>query len=613
MRQATRSLSLFLLAISLYPTLTGTGLWAGHPLANADILPPAPPWSGQSRSLAVAPDHEWATHFEKNDLMESPDHAATLSWFRRLCDASPKLHLKTIGTSHEGRAIVMVVASDEGVFSPEMLKKSTKPLVLIQAGIHSGEIDGKDASMMLLRDMTVRGNRAELLKSANLLIIPILNVDGHERRSAYNRINQRGPRVMGWRTNTRNLNLNRDYSKLETPGILSVVDVINRYDPDLYIDIHVTDGIDYQYDITYGFNQPHGPSPNISTWMREKLQPRVDGGLRNMGHVPGPLIFAVDPRNLEAGIVDWTATPRFSNGYGEWRRLPTILVENHSLKPYDQRVLGTYVFLEGILDTCREESASLRKAIAQDMKLKPNVVPVAWGPAQASPPPTIEFLGIAYEKETSSLSGGTWLEWTGKPATMQLPLVRFNRPTAEAQVPRGYWVPATWPEIIAKLERHGIELKRSEKPITVKVDMLRLSNVSLAEAPFEGRVRVSATVTAESQERTFPMGSAWVPTDQPLGLLAVALLDPQAPDSFFQWGYFLEILQRTEYFETYVGEPLAAQMAERDPQFKAAFDKKVAEDPEFAKNPRERLDFFFRKSPYMDATWRLYPVGRVMP
>ena len=205
---------------------------------------------------------------------------------------------------------------------------------MVQAGIHAGEIDGKDAGLMLLREL-VFGRWRVLLDRANLLFVPIFNVDGHERASTYSRINQRGPDVTGWRTNARNLNLNRDYAKLDAVETRAMVAALDQWKPDLYIDTHVTDGSDYQYDVTFGWNDS-GYSPQSARWMRSTLAPQVNSALRAQGHIPGPLI----PDDLAQGLTIATLPPRFSNGYGDVRHIPSILVETHSLKPNEQRVLA---------------------------------------------------------------------------------------------------------------------------------------------------------------------------------------------------------------------------------------------------------------------------------
>jgi murein tripeptide amidase MpaA len=561
-------------------------------------LPPALPWDGKSRALALPPDHPWATPCERSELTRTPRYDETVAWLRRLVAASPELELTSIGRSAEGRDIWMVVAARGGSRTPEALRASGKPIVLAQAGIHAGEIDGKDAGLMLLRDMTVLASGRQLLDKVHLLFIPILSVDGHERFSGYNRINQRGPEQTGWRTNARNLNLNRDYTKLETEEIRAVVAVINRWRPDLYIDLHVTDGADYQYDVTWGMTPDYGWSGHIARWMDEALAPAVNGRMVEMGHLPGPFVWPRNGRDLSEGIVVWMGAPRFSNGYGAARHLPTILVENHSLKPYDQRVLGTYVFLEGTLDFVGREYSSLRAAVEKDRRRRPGRVVLSWKNGKQSKTESKRLLGVRSEIFESPVTGGEVVRWTGKTVEQEVAVVHQSVPAIVVDRPADYYIPAGWSHIAEKLRLHGIELETLDNPTTVDVQMYRLP-----EAGFAGGG--SAFHSLE-----LPPGSFRAGTDQPLGELLVMLLEPESPDSLFQWGFFLEILTQPEYAEAYVMEPMARAMLEDDPQLARAFSRKLADDPEFAANPRARLAWFYRRTSYFDSRYRLYPIAR---
>ena len=581
-------------------------LFALAPTQEPAPLPPTPPWGGETRALIAAEDDPWITPAERSGLTRTPSYSETFEWLERLVAEASELELVTIGTSHEGRAIRMVIASREGATGAGELRANGRPTLLAQAGIHAGEIDGKDAGLMLLRDLTVRGDPRGLLERANLLFVPILNVDGHERVSAFGRINQRGPERMGWRTNARNQNLNRDYAKLDTPGVRAVVRVLEEYDPELYYDLHVTDGIDYQYDVTYGFVGTHGYSPNGAAWLAEVLRPACDAALGSAGHVPGPLIFGRgdDPTD---GLVDWTAPPRFSNAYGDARHTPTVLVENHSLKPYDQRVLGTYVLLDTTLWLLGRTGDGLREAIDADRALRPTEVPLAFGPGTRS---QVDFAGVAFEVRESGVSGAEYVRWTGAPEAMQVELLALDAPTATVARPAAYWVPATHPEVIERLELHGLRTELIDAPREVEVELYRLRDPELGRAPSEGRVTVRATATPERHRRWYAPGSVRVPTDQPLGDLAVLLLEPAAPDSFFQWGFFLGCLERTEYVEAFVMEPLGERMLAEDPGLRAEFEAALAADEELAASPRARLEWLYRRSPWHDAEHGLYPVGR---
>ncbi len=584
-----------------------------EPPGATAILPPELPWNGKSLELVLPSEDVWATPFEKSGLERSPRYEETIAWLRRLVEVAPELEMISIGKSAEGRDIWMVVASREGGADPASLAKNGRPTLLVQAGIHSGEIDGKDAGMMLLRDMTVRGTRREWLGQVNLLFIPILSVDAHERSSRYGRINQRGPTEMGWRTNARNLNLNRDYAKLETEELQALVRAVERWRPDLYLDLHVTDGADYQYDITYGYNESHAWSPNIARWLDDVLTPAANSALERTGHVPGRLTFAANGRDMTGGAVDWTAPPRFSNGWGDARHLPTVLVENHSLKPFRQRVLGTYVFLEAAIATLGSEHEALREARARDEAAAAEEIVLSWVPAEADPPPSRSFRGVRSELYNSPVTGTVNVRWTGEPIEEEVTVVVWNRPAVRVRRPADYYIPAAWYPIADKLRLHGIEVERLEAPVEAEVEMYRLPEaaVDVDSTPFEGRARYSpGEPVTERREAVLHAGSYRVRTDQPLGTLAVLLLEPQAPDSLFQWGYFGSILQRTEYVEAYVMEPTARAMLAADPELRAEFERKLLDDAEFAGSATQRLQWFYEKTPFYDAEHRLYPVAR---
>ncbi len=588
---------------------------AGTPLPE-QILPPLPPVQLHSLELVAAPDDPWITPAERSGLSDTPRYGETVAWLERLVAATPKLNRVSLGKSAEKRDIWMIVASSDGAATPRALHANGKPILFAHAGIHAGEIDGKDAGLMLLRDMTVAGKRSALLDKANFLFVPILNVDGHERFSAYGRMNQRGPAQMGWRTNAVNLNLNRDFSKLETAGVRAVVKAINEWRPDLYADLHVTDGVDYQYDITFGFNGPHAWSPAVAGWLQRFLEPAAMRDLAAQGHVPGPLIFAQNYRDYAAGIWDWTAGPRYSNGYGDARHLASVLVENHSLKPYIQRVLGTYVLLESMLESLGAHGDGLRKAMAADRKRRADPVVLSWVEEHGRLPETMLFRGVGSRREYSPISGAEVVRWNGLPEEAVVAVRANDRPGKIAARPARYYIPAAWGGIAAKLELHGIEVvqagdRRAGKSVAVERYRLPEARAAGAPNPFEGRMRIDpGTIGIEAGELVLGPDDYIVSTDQPLGTLAVLLLEPESPDSYFQWGYFLEIMNRTEYFEQYAAEPLAEAMLHEDPELAKRFREKLAGDEAFAADSEARLRWFYEQTPYHDSLYRLYPVAR---
>lgn len=570
-------------------------------------LPPLRAWSGESEELISPAGDRWITPAEAAGFRTTPTYRETADWLSRLARASEDLTLIEVGTSAGGRPILMVVAALGGGDSPEAITANGRPTVLVQAGIHAGEIDGNDAGMMLLRDLTV-GGRLDLLQEVNLLFVPILNVDGHERASAHGRMNQRGPEITGWRTNALNLNLNRDYAKLDSPEIRAMAEVINAWDPDVYVDVHVTDGSDYQYDITWGWNDHVAWSPAASGWISQVLQPRVDEALTAAGHVPGRLVFEVDGRYPEKGLSHWTASPRFSHGYGDARHLPSILVENHSLKPFRRRVLGTYVLLREVLRTVAANASSLREAAARDRSSRPQEVPLDWGVAET--PATIEF--HAYETRTrlSPITGAPVVEYLESPRTYRVPYLLQTRVSASAVRPAAYLIPPEWQEVITRLRSHGIRMSVLTDPTERRVSMYRLRDAKLADTAFEGRIPLTTGFELLETTRIFPAGTVRISTDQPLGTLAMLLLEPASPDSFLRWGFFPSILHRTEYAEAYVMEPLARRMLEQDPELAREFERALNDDPELRASGPKRLEWFYKRTPWWDERWMLYPVAK---
>jgi hypothetical protein len=576
---------------------------------DQDFLPPAPPWQGASQALLRDAADPWVTAFEADpDLNFSPDYADTRAWFDRLEAASPWIRIEVFGTSPEGRPIYAVIASKDGAaFDP------AKPVLLAQAGIHPGEIDGKDAGMMLLRDICFYGKDA-LLDRVNLILAPILSVDGHERVSAYSRPNQRGPRLQGWRNTATNQNLNRDYMKLDQPEMQAARGLLNKYKPDLYVDIHVTDGLDYQYDLTYGYNGEDGVwsrSPAIAAWLDAVLKPAMNANLEAEGHIPGELVFGLDDDDPKAGLSDGGLGERFSNGWGSAAHVPTILIENHSLKPHAQRVLATYVFLETALKLLASQGAGLRAAIAADRALRPD--PVLANFVRADQPAALRtFKGIRYDFYDSPASGRREVRWLGEPDPEPWKLPFFgSRPTLELPRPTAYWIPGYRRDLIDRLALHGATMEIVSSPRVVPAEMLRLKSPRIAKEAAEGHVAMSvAEVVAERRDWTFPPGSARVPTDQPLGDLVMLLLEPQSSESFFAWGMVPEVLTRVEYIEAYAIAPLGDRMLAADPALKAEFDAKLAADPAFAADPRARLAWFYERTPFYDQRYLLYPIAR---
>ena len=590
--------------------LAGSGM--AQPLARAPMpdmpvsdmpmsaLPPALPWSGASEALVVDRDDPWITPAERAGFATSPRYGEVQAWLKRLDAASPLISLEIFGRTGEGRDMLLVRASKGG---------GAKPVVLVQAGIHAGEIDGKDAGLMLLRDIALRGKDG-LLDKVDLVFVPVYNIDGHEKASRWNFPALRGPAEKGYVGNSRNINLNRDYAKADAPESRAMIGLLRRLDPILYVDCHVSDGFDMQYDITFtyaGWGR-YAYHRFTADWLQQRFGPIVTAALEQAGHVPTLYPSPIDTRNPTKGIRQAPEGPRYSTGYGDFIGVPTVLVENHMLKPYRQRVLGTYILLEAALGLAGQDAGVIAKAKASDLATRPTEMLTRWRPAPEPIGWIDQFKGVAFDTYVSPASGRREQVWLGRPTNWRMPVIG-QEPVETVRLPKAWWIPVEQADVIDRLTLHGIRYDRLDAPLTLPLDRVRLVNPQLMPAR-DARIPLTTTLQHEDVTETLPAGTVRVPFDQPLGLLAAALLEPESQDSFLAWGFFPEILAAPPGAEDFVRAPIADALLAADPRMKKAFEAKLAADPAFAADGDARLDWLmqqrFDRSPYH----HLYPIRR---
>ena len=562
----------------------------------------------------------WTTPAEHAHFETTPSYAETHAYLERLAAAAPKqIRLTRFGVSPEGRDLMLVVAAKDGEFTPEAARASGKPIVMVQAGIHAGEIEGKDAGLMLLRDLTVGTKHAHLLDHAILLYLPIFNVDGHANSTPYNRINQSGPREMGFRSTAQNLNLNRDYMKAEAPEMRDWLTLFDAWQPDLFIDVHTTDGADYQYDFTW-YMEEWGPlHPAVKQWETHAFKDVILPAFEKRGHLASPYLDLVDHRDITKGIDNFGSGARFSTGYVALRNRAALLVETHMLKPYAVRVRATYDFLVATLDDVNRDGDALRKAVAQAdadtiarAKDPGATLPIAFENGKASTPFTLK--GYAFTQTQSPISGDVWVQYDpSKPKTFVVPFFRNLVATETVKLPAAYLIPAAWSQIADKLHEHGIRYERIAHPSKLHVERCQLDAPHWVEAPFEGHHLLrDFTMTTADTDMDFAAGAFLVPMDQPNANLIANLLEPRASDSLLRWGFLDTIFEQKEYADARVTERLAREMLAKDPGLRKIFDAKLASDPAFAKSPQARLAFFYERSPwYAVQHVGAYPVVRL--
>ncbi|HEX6901598.1 MAG TPA: M14 family metallopeptidase [Thermoanaerobaculia bacterium] len=560
---------------------------------------------------------EWRTPAEAANFEATPSYEQTLEFVRKLQTRFPELYLGFYGTSGQGRPMPFLVVSKEKAFTGRKAQKLGKPIVMIQNGIHAGEIDGKDASLMILRDMAF-GRHKEILDKVTLVIVPIYNVDGHERVSPYNRPNQDGPKQgMGFRTTAGGLDLNRDHVKLTTEEARSLIALFNSWRPHLHVDDHVTDGVDHDWVLTWAWAEaPQAPAP-VDAWMRAHM-PAVLEATTKAGHRNGPYVDLEDRDDPSKGFSSWVGGARYSSGYFPLRNRPSILVEMHSYKPYRQRVLANRDFLLSLLAEIARDPASLTKAVADAEAATvaqgrpdapPSEVAVSFAPAEEKD--RIRFPVYAGDVKTSVVTGGPVLLFrSGEVNEMEVPWHHKARVAKAVPRPRGYFVLPGWPQIEDRLRAHGLRGERLTKPVELEVETMRASSPKLAANSYQGLVQVTPKIARAVEKRRIPAGAIWIPADQPDFMVAVQLLEPEAGDSLLSWGLLSSVFEQKEYIDLRVLERLAAEML-KDP--KVASDwQEALKDPAFAADGGARYSWWYRRTPYWDETVGLLPYYRVM-
>jgi hypothetical protein len=520
------------------------------------------------------------------------------------------------GRTPEGRPMLALAVSRTGALTAAQAHEHGLPVLLVQGGIHAGEIDGKDAGFLALRE-ALQGKAAKgALDKEVLVFVPVFNIDGHERFGRWNRPNQRGPEEMGWRTTGQNLNLNRDYVKADAPEMQAMLRLVNEWDPIATIDLHVTDGAKFEHDVSIQVEPLHAGDEELRK-AGTSLRDGVMADLKAKGSLPLPFYpsFLVND-DPASGIADGVAPPRFSTGYFQLRNRFGMLVETHSWKDYKTRVRVTRNTVVSLLEQTAAHGAEwLRIAQAADQRAMALAgQSVALDYAAGEQTRIVDFRGYQYTRTPSTISGALMTRYDErKPQVWKMPL-RFDvQPSVTAIAPAaGYLVPAAhaaW--VAAKLDQHGVSYRVLASPLQqAKVETFRAAKTTFAAGSVEGHQRLTAEGQWQAGTRDIGAGALFVPVAQAKARLVMALLEPKAPDSLVAWGEFNNAFEQKEYMEDYVAEDVAREQLAADPALAAEFDKMLKDDEAFAKNPQARLQFFARRHASWDDRFNLYPVFR---
>ncbi len=562
---------------------------------------------------------EWLTVAEQTDFRATSTLEETMTFLQKVQSQAPEIiRVGLFGSSGRGFGLPMVIVSAEGAFTPGAIVSSGKPVLLFQSCIHAGEVDGKVASLMILRDIAL-GKRQDLVDSAILVFTPIYNADGHEHVSPYNRSNQNGPvDGQGYRATANGINLNRDYLRLISSEARSMARLVGTLNPHIHVDNHVTNGSDHAWVLTWLVAEAPQLHPALDSWLDDHL-PAVLAATSAAGHPNGPYVNLISGSDPSKGMIWDVAQPRYSSGYFPLRNRISILIEMHAHKPFRDRVFANKSFMEELILQAGRSGEALVAAVAEA-----NAATVALGTEDADPSEIVLRWGVEEEGETitwpayrwsqedSVVSGGTRVRYH-RGEISEVELEWRHLPVAELTLPRprGYIVSAGWPQIEQVIAGHGLRTHRLTAEQEITVETTRLSDPEFASSPFQGTVMVRDFKTARQNERrSVPGDSLWIPADQPNFEIAVQLFEPEAPDSLVRWGAISSLFERKIYIGRDVLENLAKEML-NDPAVKKEW-KEALEDPAFAEDGRARYLWWYKRTPFWDETVGLLPIFRVM-
>ena len=551
------------------------------------------------------------TPFELSGKTETTTYTAAIAYYENLAKSYPEAKLLRYGDTDFGKPLHLLILSKDKVFDPIAIRKSNKRILLINNGIHPGEPEGIDASMMLARDL-LKGNK--LPKNVVIGIIPLYNIDGSFNRTGTSRANQNGPVAYGFRGNGKNLDLNRDFIKTDSKNSAAFQLIFNTWQPEIFVDTHTSNGADYQYVMTLIPTQKDKLNGILSNYLTKTLVPDLYTDMEKQGYPMIPYVNSIG-ETPETGITGFIESPRYSTGYTTLHNTIGFMPETHMLKSYDLRVDATYKLLQAYVHIVERDAKIIgeNKQKADEFVAAQKEFPLDWK-LDKTTVNDLTFKGFEAGQKTSAVSGADRLYYDrSKPYTKTIKEWNKFEPAISVQKPIAYIIPKAWDRVINLLKLNGVKLQEIKADQKIEVESYYIGDFKTATRPYEGHYLHSAVkLSPVKQKLQYYAGDFVVYVNQPGNRYIVETLEPQATDSYFNWNFFDSILDMKEHYSAYVFEDTAAELLKKNPELKDKLEAKKASDAEFAKNGAAQLDFVYKNSDYYEKTHNRYPVARLI-
>lgn len=554
---------------------------------------------------------DFLTVYEKGNGNQTATYPETIAYFKTLDENFKTISLQEMGPTDSGEPLHIVIFNPDATFDLEKIKKD-KAILLINNGIHPGEPDGIDATMMLFRDLAT--GKINVPKNLVIVNIPIYNIGGALNRNSHSRANQNGPESYGFRGNARNYDLNRDFVKSDTRNARSFAQIFHKVNPDVFIDNHVSNGADYQYVFTYIATHPQKMGGELGKFWDAEMVPALMADLKKKKIESVPYVNIHDQKP-DAGFEMFMDYPRYSTGFASMFNTVGSMPETHMLKDYASRVKVTYEYMASSIEYIEKNYEQIKKLRRENLQnYKPGMKYTLLWKLDTTKVSTIPFLGFEGDFKTSDISGKPRLFYDEKkPFIKTIPYYKEYKPSLEVTIPNAYVIPKSWWPVIDLLKTNNIQMTPLAKDTEMEVESYRIGDFKTSKSAYEGHYPHSnLKVTATTRKIRFRQGDWVIDTQQPGVKYLLETLEPQGNDSFFTWNFFDSVLQQKEYFSAYVFEDLAKEMLDQDPKLKSEFEQKKASDAKFADSGEAQLDWIYMHSPYYEDTHMEYPVYRVV-
>lgn len=551
------------------------------------------------------------TDFELSNGSRSVTYKELIAFYRQLDQDYSTIKMEQVGPTDAYYPLHVVYYSNDASFDIRTWKDQGKIVILINNGIHPGEPDGIDASMMLLRDAAE--GKLKIPDNIALAVIPVFNIGGMLNRCSYSRANQDGPEEYGFRGNSKNLDLNRDFIKMDAKETRSLVKLFHRLDPDVFIDNHVSDGADYQHVMTLLPTLHDKLGGSMASYMRTTFESLIYADMKNRGYDLVPYVnhWGHTP---DKGWISFYDGPRFMSGFAALFHTYAFVTETHMLKPFKQRVDATYAMMQSFISFSSVHADEITATRKEQKKYYSNAtkLSIAWQ-VDTAHHTTITFKGYEAGYKPSLVSGQPRLFYDrSKPYTKQIPLHDSYTPTQSASVPKAYIVGHGWTNVINRLKINGVKMDIIPADTTILITANYIDDYETVKKPYEGHyLHSNIKVHAIHKEVRVLKGDYVISTNQPAKRYILETLEPTAPDGFFAWGFFDAILQQKEGYSDYVFEDEAAELLKQNPELKQLLKERQKADSNFVTDGVAQLDFVYKHSPYFESTYGRYPVFRI--